>query len=137
MAWVEAAAVAQQRHSIQWQVLETSEARLLLLPLLLVLLLLLGFLRPLLLPSRQFVPCTEFSTLEAVLCFLEWSLVSIRAHGRPRTRWNVSLNKYFCNVAGTYIGSASWIALAQDRDTWKNLDDGYVAFCLRRKLRSV
>ena len=64
---------------------------------------------------------------------MEWSLVGWRAQGRPVSRWVDSINKYFSGVVGTPVGAASWIAVAQDRDKWKLLEDDYVNFCRKKK----
>ena len=65
---------------------------------------------------------------------LEWALAGWRSKGRPRTRWSDSIDKYSSGAFGTPVGSRSWIQVAQDRETWKTLEDDYVLFHMRRKL---
>ena len=67
--------------------------------------------------------------------FLEWSLTGHRSQGRPCTRWSDSLDKYFNGMVDTPVGSSRWVILAQNREHWRQLEDGYVAFSVRRKRR--
>ena len=60
---------------------------------------------------------------------LELSISGCRQKGRPVTRWTDSINKYFGSVAGTAVGSESWILTAQNRDHWKQIEDDYIKLC--------
>ena len=62
---------------------------------------------------------------------LDWSLTGCRAQARPLTRWCDSLSKFFTGTAGRPVGGSSWIAAAQDRDYWKQMEDDYIEFCRR------
>ena len=60
---------------------------------------------------------------------LEWSLAGWRQRGRPVSRWFDSINKYFGSLAGTSVGSSTWISVARNRENWKQIEDHYIPFC--------
>ena len=44
--------------------------------------------------------------------------------GRPKRRWSDSIDSYVSVQLG--LDRGGWIALAQDRDAWKELEDDFV-----------
>ena len=47
-----------------------------------------------------------------------------RSVGRPRTRWSDALDQHFAKQYS--LEGGAWMALAQDRATWKDMEEGFV-----------
>ena len=62
---------------------------------------------------------------------LHWSFSGCRRQGRPVIRWSDSINHFFEGLVGHAVRAVTWIAQAQDRDHWRQLEDEYVDFCRR------
>ena len=62
---------------------------------------------------------------------LQWSVEGKRKRGHPVTRWSDSINRFFVQVLEyrrqtVQKRNSFWMSIAEDRDTWKDLEEDYI-----------
>ena len=57
---------------------------------------------------------------------LDWTPPGTRKVGRPHARWSDSLDRFATTLFNTEYEKGSWQVLAQDRETWKVLEQDFI-----------
>ena len=68
---------------------------------------------------------------------LEWCPTGARTAGRPCTRWSDCILEFVSGFFSCTVGCNQWIDLANDRETWQNLQEEFVNYCAGMSLDDV
>ena len=55
-----------------------------------------------------------------------WHPMDIRVRGRPKTRWEDTINKYLTEISGEPHTGDDWGIVAADGERWTTLADGFI-----------
>ena len=59
-----------------------------------------------------------------------WHPMGYRLQGRPLMRWSDGLNRFYDKMSAAMGQDIDWMAMAADRDWWKQMEAPFVEFCI-------